>query len=47
MNVRKMSNDELLETINSLREQVALNGAEADYLKACEKELAKRWGVKL
>lgn len=47
MNIKRMSTEELLEQINLLREQGALNQAEADYLRACERELAKRWGVKL
>lgn len=48
MNVKKMTCDELHETVTDLRCKQRNEGlwpAEVHYLHACEKELKRRWGI--
>lgn len=46
VNVKKMTCDELRHAIENLRLGKDYNETEKAYLKACEKELMKRWGIK-
>lgn len=49
MNVKKMTTEHLLETIDALRVDAVsgkLNAANRAYLRACEAELRLRWGIK-
>ena len=55
MNVKRMGDDELRSAIEGIKERQdeqsaygrEISEAEGDYLEACQKELARRWGIRL